>query len=145
MSARKHIAASLFILALTVTIAAQEQRYANYSVGKYGTKGFEYISFSDQGEIIYSYINEEKNIKLDYLGSSTWKGSRAFKVQFPNGIILNVIPIGLNLKVVGDDGKYLKIFRWHYEGPVNGIGTACMVCADDEKEAMRIIKKNFMK
>lgn len=144
MSTCKYIAASLFVLFLTVTVIAQDQRFANYSVGKYGTKDFEYISFSDQGGITYSYINEEKEIKLDYLGPSTWKGARAFKVQFPNGIILNVIPMGLNLKVVGEDGKYLKIFRWHYEGPVNGIGTACTVCADDEKEAMRIIKKRFM-
>jgi hypothetical protein len=37
------------------------------------------------------------------------------------------------------------MFTWAYEGPVNGVGTFCNVCAKDEKEAIAVINGWFMK
>ncbi len=131
--------------------AEEQQRVANYATGKQGAKSYEHFSFwvrkNKPDEISYSYVESgrERETKLTYLGKCVLKGEACFKVQFPNALILYIVPKGYSLKVVDDKGRYTKNFQWEYEGPVNGIGTFCSVCAEDEKAAMKIINTHFMK
>jgi len=138
-------AAFLFLL----SSPAYGERDVPYSVGEYGTEAYEVLEFQvkDNGrtEIYYSYGKTIKSVRLRYLGTDLHGHEACFKVQFPNKYILYVIPTGLSLKVVDDKGKYLKVFSWQYEGPVDGRGTFCEVCAQSPEEAMRIVKNNFMK
>jgi len=132
-----------------LTGSAHGQQVANYSFGKAGAKSYEHFSFwaleNKRGEITYSYGKVGKEIELTYLGTDTLNGEPCFKVQFPNQHVLYIIPKGLSLKVIDGEGKYSKHFRWQYEGPVDGVGTFCDACAEDEKAAMKLIRKHFMK
>ena len=80
-----------------------------------------------------------------YTGKSVFNGEQCFKVKFTNGYELMIIPQGLNLKVVDSEGQYNKLFKWHYEGPINGIGTFCEPCAEDENESILLINEYFMR
>ncbi len=93
----------------------------------------------------YSYGANDKEVKVAYMGVDTLKGESGFKLQFANGHILYVVPKGLSLKIVDSEGKYSKSFQWKYEGPVEVRGTFCDVCAEDEKAAMKLIKRYFMR
>jgi hypothetical protein len=126
----------------------QAQKFAQYSVGKEGTKDYEEIEFwienNRRGRIEYSYGTPIKSLALDYLGSDQCQGSPCFKVQFSNHSILYVTPQGSNLRITDGKGRYKKLFQWQYEGPVDGIGTFCSLCAADADEAMALIKQHFM-
>ncbi len=125
-------------------------KVAQYWTGKRGTASFESFSFYTQkskhhGRVEYSYGEDEKILNLRYLGKTKEKGKDAFKVRFSNGYILTVIPQkDFSLKIKDKKVKYSKRFKWLYEGPVNGQGTFCSSCAEDEKEAMKIIKTYFL-
>lgn len=127
---------------------AKAQKALPYSVGKYGTRDYESLEFHTEkhgrGDIYYSYGKPVKSIELTYLGKDTCQGSPCFKVQFPNRLILYVAPQKSALLVTDGKGKYQKTFMWEYEGPVNGIGTFCEVCAADEDEAMALIQQYFL-
>lgn len=131
--------------------SAQEmsgQKVANYSVGKIGGNTYEHFSFwTNEGkrtDIYYNYGKNNKEIKLEYLGAKTIQGRKGFEVKFPNGLILFAIPTGNNVRVINPRGKYNKVFEWEYEGPVNGVGTACTACAEDETAAMIILKDAYL-
>lgn len=131
-----------------INVFGQEQeKVANFSTGKYGTKSYEHLSFSanenGRGNIIYSY-NKSKDIELTYLGADTTIKDKSFKIQFPNNLVLKVTPSGDALKVTNEEGTYLKYFRWEYEGPINGIGTSCNICTEDGKEAVALVKRYFL-
>src|SRR6266508_2258722 len=134
---------------LRANAGQEQQRVANYAFGRIGTKSYEHLSFwtqnNERSEITYSYGENEKEIKLSYKGVDNFKGEPCFKIEFSNGKLLYVIPKGKSLRVVDDNGQYNKLFRWEYEGPRNGIGTFCNVCAGDEREAMRFIRRFFLK
>jgi len=66
-------------------------------------------------------------------------------MQFTNKYVLYIIPAGLSLKVIDSSGTYSKIFSWQYGGPVNGIGTHCDVCAEDDTDAMKILRLAYLK
>ncbi len=139
----------ILLIALTAQISfGQDEEVANYSIGKYNGKNYEHFSFwvssGKRSRITYSYRNQDKNIELTYLGVADINGQKGFKVQFPNKLILFVTPNGDVLKVTDENGKYTKYFRWEYEGPVNGIGTACGMCVGEDKEAIKFIKKYFL-
>ena len=140
--------ALLIFLPLTSS-AYGEQKVANYFFGKAGTNSYESFAFwveaNKRGDIVYDYGREFKEVKLNYWGKDNYKGEACFKVQFPNSYILYIIPQGLSLKVASGDGKYKKLFRWQYEGPVNGIGTFCTSCAENEKESMELIRQYYLK
>lgn len=128
--------------------ALSERQLANYSTGKYGTKDYEHFSFNfrnnKKDKITYRYGVSGKNIYLKYLGPDFFNGEPSFKVKFPNNLILWVIPqTNYNLKVIDKKGSYLKIFKWEYEGPINGIGTFCAPCVG-EKESIDLIKKHYL-
>ena len=122
-------------------------KVANYSFGKMGQSGYEHFSFRTEdgkhAEITYSYGKDAQESKLEYLDAKTIQGRKGFEVKFPNNLILFVIPTGNNLRVINPVGSYNKIFKWQSEGPVNGIGTACEACAENETEAMVMIKNGY--
>lgn len=134
---------------LASSVSAQ-MRVANFSTGKEGTKSYEHLSFyvadGARADITYAYGKAGRGgeeIKLDYLGRDTLDGAAAFKIGFPNNQILYVIPQKTYLKIVDGKGKYNKIFRWQYEGPVGGRGTWCDSCTQNGKESIALIKKYF--
>jgi len=132
-----------------VTISYAQTKVAIYSVGKFGTDKYEEFSFwikdGKKTKIFYAYGKNEKEIKLSYFGKTFLKEDFCFEVKFPNNYILYIIPNGVKLKVIDSTGKYLQNFSWRYEGPINGIGTYCDVCASDPAEAMEIINTYYMK
>jgi hypothetical protein len=115
----------------------------------YGNENYEQFSFwtkeGKRADISYTYGVYRKDITLKYIGTNVFKGDSCFRVQFPNNYVLYIIPKGLNLKVTDENGKYLKIFSWEYEGPINGIGNFCDICAEYEDAAMQMIKLNYLK
>lgn len=139
----------LFIVFLFCVSHGLAQKVANYSVGKPGTADYEHLSFwtkdEKRGDIYYSYGKNPKDINLKYVGTAIYEGVKYFSVQLPNHTKLYIMPIGLKLKVIDAIKKYNKTFNWAYEGPVNGIGTFCSECAEDENEAMELLKENFIK
>ena len=127
------------------------QKVAQYSIAERGSKHFELFSFypktaNQAAKIEYSYGKyAEQYIPLSYLGETKVNGQPAFKVKFPNGYRLTIIPQkDLSLIIKDKQGKYNKHFKWMYEGPVNGVGTYCSSCAQDEKEAMQILVNDFL-
>lgn len=128
-------------------------RVANFSYGTTDSPDFESYSFwvrsNQKSDIGYTYTSKTgttKKLKLKYAGVSPWNGQQAFKIKFPNGLLLYAIPSnGETLKIVSLDGTYSKIFQWQYEGPVNGIGTWCEPCAQDGKDAVKILKTYYLR
>jgi hypothetical protein len=123
-------------------------KVAQYCFGKYGKENYEHVSFQTKDgkrtHIEYSYGSKPKEIKLRFLGKATVNGKSCMKVQFPNKYILFIIPNGSDLQLKDESGKYIKTFSWEYEGPINGIGTYCNVCAEDKEAAMEIVKKSYL-
>lgn len=128
--------------------ASAQTKVANYSIGKYGTEKYEHFSFwvknGHRAEIYYNYGKENKEFKVTYLGKTQLNGSTGFKAQFSNGHTVTIIPSGILIKVA-DAEKPPKSFAWEYEGPINGIGTFCQQCAEDEKEAVKIMNTYYFK
>lgn len=137
-----------FAFQTTFAQDTSEKKVANYSSGKYGQKNYEHFSFwsnnGERGEISYTYGKDREDVKLEYIGAKTIQGRKGFEVKFPNDLILFVIPTGNNIRVINPRGKYNKVFKWAYEGPVNGIGTFCSVCAENETDAMVILKNAYL-
>ena len=137
------------VVALLASVSMKAQKVANYSTGKYGSAAYEHFSFwvekGKPSEITYNAgkYGEDKPVK--YLGKSTYQGKRSFKIQLPDNRVLQVMPLGKNLKIVGTAKNYNKLFAWAYEGPVNGMGTFCEACAEDEQEAMKLLNSAYLK
>jgi hypothetical protein len=139
----------LAVVTLLAAVSVKAQKVANYSAGKYGSAAYEHFSFwvekGKPSEITYNAgkYGEDKPVK--YLGKSTYEGKRSFKIQLPDKRVLQVIPAGYDVKIVGTAKNYNKLFTWAYEGPVNGMGTFCEACAEDEKEAMKLLNSTYLK
>jgi hypothetical protein len=135
--------------ALLASVSSFAQKVANYSYGKYGTPGYEHFSFSTKAgkraQISYAYGKDGKEVVAKYAGTGVYKQKKCFKVELAGKSILYIVPIGQKLQVSDPAKNYVKMFNWEYEGPVNGMGTFCEVCAQDEKEAIGIINSVFMK
>lgn len=140
---------TLGTLLLLLSHLAFAQKVANFSYGKPGTNEYEQLSFwvggNKPSSIFYTYGKDRKESKVQYLGKGSLNGANGFKMRFSNGLILYVIPQTINLFVSDLSGKYSKRFAWQYEGPVNGIGTFCQPCAQDEKEAIRLVKQAYLR
>ncbi len=123
-------------------------KVANYSFGKYGTESYRHLSFwTENGKnafIEYKHSKEATEVKLVNLGQTVFNGKKSIKVQFKNKHVLYITPNGFNLNVSDESGeKYFKTFTWEYEGPINGVGTFCNVCAENEKKAMELVMKIY--
>ena len=142
------IAFLVTIMFLSVA-GAYAQTVANYATGKYGEPDYEHLSFwakaGKRAEATYTYGKYGKQLPVKYLGKAAYEGKAAFKMQLPNGTILYVIPSGVNLKIQNATKSYDKLFTWAYEGPVNGMGTFCSECAEDEKAAMKLLNSAYLK
>lgn len=136
----------LVLFSFNCSICAQN-RVANFSTGKVGTATYEHFSFwvedNNIGDITYSYGKSRREIKLKYSGTATLNGIKIFKVEFPNDEIFYILPQKTSLKIVNKNANYNKIFRWEYEGPVNGIGTWCDACTQDGQESIDLIEEYF--
>ena len=140
----------LAIVALgLISLAAHAQnQVANYGFGKPSTATYEHFSFwakdGHRTDIAYAYGHDRKDSQLRYLGPVRVKGQAGFKVQSSNGRTLYLVPSGSRLLITAA-GTAPKIFAWEYEGPVNGIGTFCSVCAQDEQAAMRLLQRCYLR
>ena len=136
------------VLVLTSSVGFA-QKVANYSFGKYGSAEYEHFSFwtkaGKRAEVTYAYGKDSKQMTAKYLGTATYQGKKCFKIELPGSYVLYITPTGTQLKIAGPAKKYEKLFAWEYKGPINGVGTFCNVCAQDEKEAMGVINGWFMK
>lgn len=145
----KYLVALALLLAATISQAQAQSKVANYSYGQPGTATYEHFSFwaqdGQRGELSYSYGKDRKESKLTYLGPDKVNGKAAFKVQFPNKHVLYIIPTGTTLRVTDNKLAAQKTYRWEYEGPVNGIGTFCQPCAEDEKKAIQLVQSAYLK
>ena len=144
---------STFISALAValgagTLAARpahaQNRVANYGFGKPGTAAYEHFSFwindNRRTDIHYAYGKNRQDIVLRYAGRT----QAGFRVRFPDGRTLYLVPSGTALRVT-TKAAAPKIFAWEYEGPVNGVGTACSVCVADAAAATRLLKQYYLR
>jgi hypothetical protein len=135
--------------AIALSQTGESERVAYYSVGRAGTASYEQLSFraenGKRASITYAYGKNSQEIDLTYLTHDKCNGEPCFMVRFPNNLTLQVIPKDRALKVVSDDGKYSKIFGWEYVGPINGVGTFCEACAEDEKDAIIILRRYFLR
>jgi hypothetical protein len=142
---------SIVFLTLTVLSSipalAAENHVANFSAGQPGTSGYEHFAFwireDKKNEIIYSYGKDSKEVKVAYIGPGSQGNEPCFTIKFSNGYVLNLTPKGSALVVTDSEGRYSKAFQWEYEGPIEGKGTFCDVCVD-ENEAVRFVRDNFM-
>ncbi len=139
----------LLLVVATGAIAQSSMKVANYAYGQPGTDTYEEFSFwANNGKrttISYTYGKDRKETTLQFAGQSRLDKKAGFTVQFPNQYTLQIIPVGNKIEVMDRQKKYRKTFHWQYEGPVNGIGTFCTVCAEDEKEAMRLLQTYYLK
>ena len=139
---------NIFILLLATTSKVQ-LKVANYSLGKFGTNKYEHFEFwtkdGKSTNISYAYGKGPKEVKLRFLGKDQINGDSCLKVEFSNKYVLYIIPNKLRLEITDSSGDYHKIFEWEYEGPVNGIGTYCDFCTEDEEEAMQLIHLAYLK
>lgn len=140
---------ALFLTCIISKASYAQLQVAQYSYGKSGTEQFERFEFwtnaGNHSEILYSYGKDLRKVKLKYLGKSKMNGDSCFEVRFSNNYVLYIVPTELSLKVVDSVEKYNKTFSWEYEGPIQGIGTHCDVCAEDANDAMRILRSAYLK
>lgn len=147
---------SLFVLIFAISIfsntafsqtQSENGKVANYSVGKYNSAAYEHFSFwvdaaGKPMEISYSMKNRDQSMNFSYEGKTA--DGKGFKVKAPNGAMSSIYVVGNNLRVVSDKTKKAKIYKWEYEGPVNGIGTFCTPCVPEPKDAALFMKKHFV-
>lgn len=152
---KKHFIFALIGLSLSFfsVVGQTGGRVANFSYGNYDSPDFESYSFwvrsNKRSSIDYTYrtkAGEIKHLKLKYAGIDVSDGQKAFKVIFPNGLLLYITPSNEEtVRIKSADGSYAKYFKWLYEGPVNGIGTWCEPCTQDGKEAVTLLKMYYFK
>ena len=146
MIAIRKVLTTTLLLAI-VTISGYGQKVANYFHGRPGTSTYQHYSFwMDKGkptEITFNGGANRSESKLAFNGKATYNGKTCFKMTFPNNKVFYVYPIGVKLAVVNASTKKIETFNWEYEGPVDGRGTFCAACAQDEKEAMNLIKASL--
>jgi len=146
---------SFFVAALGLLVAvprAQAQkanRVANYYTGTPNTASYEHFSFwttdGRRGDMQYSHGADRLDVALRYAGAAQLQGHAAFKVRFPDGKLLYVAPADTTLLVAPTATAEPQVFRWEYEGPVNGVGTDCSVCAPDAAVAAELVRKHFVR
>jgi len=143
------LAVALGVGTLAARPAHAQNQVANYTFGKPGTASYEHFSFwttdGQRSDMQYAYGKDRKDTQLRYVGLGRLNGQSCFKVQFPNRHVLYLVPSGTTLRVATASGAAPKTFVWEYEGPVNGVGTNCSVCVADEKAAMRLLQKHYLR
>ena len=129
----------IFIILANITNA---QTVANFSTGTPGNNDFEEFSFWANHEITYTYGSKWKQLNIIFTGITS---KNSFTVQFPNRHSYKVIVEASSISVIGLTTEYRKVMGWHYEGPINGIGTYCSVCTQSAEDAVKLLKKKYLK
>ncbi|RZK24637.1 MAG: hypothetical protein EOO56_00620 [Hymenobacter sp.] len=135
-------------LSLAARPAHAQNRVANYSCGQPGTAAYEHFSFwtNDQQrtDIQYAYGKNRTDVRPRYAGPGRLQGQPCFKVQFARRT-LYLRPSGTTLLVAASATAPPKTFTWEYEGPVNGVGTVCSMCAPSAAAAMRLVQRHYLR
>ena len=142
------VAAALGLSALAARPAHAQNQVANYGCGQPGTAGYEHFSFwindKQRSDIHYAHGKDRQDVPLRYAGRARLAGGLGFRVRFPDGRLLSVVPNGPTLRVT-TNGAPPKTFAWEYEGPVNGVGTVCSVCVSDAAAAARLLRTYYLR
>ena len=129
--------------------ARAQNRVANYGYGQPGTAAYEHFSFwtnfGRRSDLHYASGKDRNDLVLRYAGRARLGGQPGFRVRFPDGSLRYLALRGDSLLVSPSPTAAPKAFAWEYEGPVNGVGTFCSVCAEDAPAAMRLIRAHYMK
>lgn len=139
----------LTALTLLVALPARSQtKVATYAFGQPNSVTYEQFSFwvkkGKRTAIYYTYGKNQKEVELQYLARIPSKTTPGFKVRFPNGHVFSLVPSEAAL-TVSEAGNPSRSFAWHYEGPVEGVGTFCHECAADGKEALQVLQDYYLK
>ena len=141
--------AALFATALAARPALAQNQVANYGFGQPGTAAYEHFSFwtnnGRRSDMQYAYGKDRKDFQLRYAGRTRLHGQPGFKVRFPNGHTLYIVPSGNVLQVRTAPTTAPKTFAWEYEGPVNGVGTTCSVCVANATAAVRLLQRHYLR
>jgi hypothetical protein len=130
----------------------QDVRVATFSTGKTNTATYESLSFWIKGNkrayIRYSHGKEAEDLDLSYQGPDNSSGKPGFRALFPgNKHSFYIQPAGDTLLVTDQDQRKrsIKYFVWEDEGNSADSLSNCSICAQDEQDAMDIVKKYFLK
>ncbi len=128
---------------------AQEKTSAFFIVGDYASPDWEKLSFSKTKAglvLTYAYRQREDGVRLQPVGSKSEAGQRVLQVSMPGIRQLYTIRrdrAGERLIMTSQDGRYRKLFKLGYEGPVNGVGSYCTTCANEPADAFRLVDAYF--
>jgi len=141
--------AGLFLI-LSLLHPSQDVRVVTYSTGKINSNSYEGLSFwikdNQKAYIRYAHGKDTEDLDLVWTGLVTLKEEKGFKAAFPapDTNCFYIIPQGASLKVMDRSGRYSHLYSWENEGQA-GDPAGCSICAKDEKEAMQLMKKYFLK
>jgi hypothetical protein len=142
------VAVALWLGALATRPAHAQNQVANYGYGQPGTASYEHFSFwikdKRRTDIHYAYGKDRVDVPLRYAGRARLAGKVGFRVRFPDGRLLTLVPDGTTLRATAKAAPP-KTFTWEYEGPVNGVGTVCSVCVADETAATRLLQTYYLR
>ncbi|RFZ81651.1 hypothetical protein DYU05_17640 [Mucilaginibacter terrenus] len=137
------------VLVVLTSITSYAQKVANYAAGKPGTSSYRGYSFYLTGtkptEISFRSGADRNESNVTYNGKATYNGKRCFKMTLTGNKVYYAYPVGDKLAIVNATSKKAETYTWEYEGPVDGRGTFCEACAEDEKEAMKLMKSSYLK
>ncbi len=123
-----------------------ETKVANFSFGKPHTENYvKFAFYIDDGKEAGVYRTEGKDLKetkghLYAVGNT----NNSFKVEFEDKKIFIITTNGESLLISESAEKGTQIYKWEYEGPVDGVGTFCEQCADGPKEATTLVSKAYL-
>ena len=141
------LAAALLTAALIAGPARAQNRVANYGLGTPGTATYEHFSFwtnfGRRSDLHYAYGKDRHDLVLRYAGRARLGGQPGFRVRFPDGSLRYLALRGDSLLVSTSPTATPKTFAWEYEGPVNGVGTACSVCTADAQAAATLLRRHY--
>ncbi|ADB40002.1 hypothetical protein [Spirosoma linguale] len=128
---------------------SQGKTYAFFMIGNYAYPNWEKIEFNFTGDgrhITYSYRKNERGHKLEVIGNKYVGNQKALMVRIRSFNKIYLIFRDRrkeSLLMVSEDGTYKKRFPLGYEGPVDGRGTYCDICANEPDEAFEIVNSFF--
>jgi hypothetical protein len=143
-----------FILAATQSEAGTDASnpYEGAQVANFAVTGrtedspeFERLSFwsGPNGEVVdYVLGSDGEPLRLKPMGVNADR--KSFAIRLPNTLMLDIEPRGDSLLVRDRWGRYRQEFAWQYEGPVEGRGTFCEACVDEDA-AIDFVREHFMR
>lgn len=132
---------------LFLLLPSNYKQVASYSNSEFGSSKYENFGFwildNHNPVIHYQYGKKSLEVPVKYLGKCKVGNNKCFKMLLNNKLTLYVSIEKHNLRIKSASGNYNKLFAWQYEGPVNGIGTYCEPCTQDEKESEKFLSEYY--